>query len=141
MRQVEFGRVLHSQHNRYLPHAIQRLFNVWRQDSVRIDPRIVEESIRSLEFSGFERLRKRALRAAGEPTRQGYKTPHQARVTQIGAAELGACPIVDIVFDRQCRMSLQTGRTKVNIAVPRLQANSLRFNADLWVILSVTGGA
>jgi len=73
--QIEFSCVMHGQHNRYLPHAIQRLRNVRRQHAVRIDPRIVEEPIRTLEFSGFERLRKRAMRAAGEPTRQGNKTP------------------------------------------------------------------
>jgi hypothetical protein len=122
MRQVEFSGVLYGQHNRYRRHPIQRLCDVRREDAVGIDLRIVEKAIRGLELGSVERLRKRALRAAGEAARQGNKTPFQTCVAQVRSAELGVCPIVDIVLARQSRMPLQTGCAKVNIDAARLQA-------------------
>jgi hypothetical protein len=103
MRKVEFGRVLHSQDNRYLLHAIQRLRNVRREYSVRIDLGIVEESVRGLEFRWFEGLGKRTLRCASEPTRQSDKSPHQTCVAKIRFAELGTWPIIAVVVARQYR--------------------------------------
>ena len=96
MCKLEFSRVLHGQDNRYLLHAIQRLRNVRRENSARIDLRIVEESVCSLEFRWFERLGKRGLRCASEPTRQSDKSSHRACIAKIRFAELGTCPIIGI---------------------------------------------
>jgi hypothetical protein len=127
MRQVEFSGVLHRQHNRYLPHAIQDLRNVRRQNSIGIDLRIVEEPVRRLKLCRLERLRKRSVRAEGKPTRQRNQTPRQARVAQIRFAELGACPIVRIAFANQSRLPPQNTMAEVDIAPSRLQAENPLF--------------
>src|SRR5260370_13030383 len=136
MRQVEYRGVLPGQHNRYRRHPIQRLCDVRREDAVGIDLRIVEKAVRGLELGSVERLRKRALRAAGEAAPQGNKTPFQTCVAQVRSAELGVCPIVDIVLARQSRMPLQTGCAKVNIDPAPLQALFSPHIPQMWAILS-----
>jgi len=64
--------------------------------------------LRGLELRWFERLGKRTLRCASEPTRQKRQVaaPDVASA-KIRFAELGTCPIIAVVIARQCRMPLQ----------------------------------
>ena len=122
MRQVELRCVLNRQHDRHLPHAIERLRNVGREDAVRVDLRIIEETISSLQFGRLERLWKRTLRTARESARQRNKTLRQARITQISLAKFGTCPVICVVLVDQSRLPLRTEWAKVSIDADSLQA-------------------
>ncbi len=135
MRQVELRCVLNRQHDRHLSHAIERLRNVGREDAVRVDLRIIEETVGSLQFGRLERLWKRTLRTARESASQRNETLRQARITQIRLAKFGTCPVICLVLVEQSRLPLRTEWDKVNIDIDGLQAIIHHSARKVWVIL------
>jgi hypothetical protein len=111
------------------------LRNVGREDAVRVDLRIIEETVGSLQFGRLERLWKRTLRTARESASQRNKTLRQARITQISLAKFGTCPVICLVLVDQSRLPLRTEWAKANIDIDCLQAIIHYSARKMWVIL------
>ena len=121
-------------------------FSVWwcdvrREDAVGIDLRIVEKAVCGLKLGSVERLRKPALRAAGETARQGNKTPFQTCVAQVRSAETWVFAQSSISFSpANLVRRYKQGARKLTLTLRVYKQFFSRQIPKMWAILKGSAG-